>query len=248
MSKSMKTALWLLAACAYTVSTSCNSSLADDSGELRNPAEIRSALMSYDFAGDLAQCGFSVYDDPATHTLGYDESLARRVREFIDNGQVPNRPLTMREKQRLGRLKLPGKPGHGFAYPQLIIALRQHYLETGEYAESALDLFPELQTQAGYAAFLSMPVAERVRQYGIGINPITGRFYSSFQDQSWTPGGIRLTYIDDPVVAQERFPNMRIPLDPTKPMDGSTPLAGAWLIHIYGEEPGTDLFDETCWW
>jgi hypothetical protein len=237
----------LLIGAIFIFGTACNQSQAAGADSGRSAAELRQQLAQFDFSPDLAKCGFSIYDDPETQTTGYDRSLAQRVRRFIHDGQVPDRVLTRAEKQRLGVLKGPGKDG-GTGLFLLIGTIRKHFNETGAFPASAVDLYPELLTAQGYNAFAALPTAERMEKYGAGVNPITGYFYGSFEDTSWTPGGIKIEHIDDPVKAQERFPTMRMPLDMSNPNGETRPINGVWLLHIYGEEPDSSLLDETYWW
>jgi hypothetical protein len=70
-----------------------------------------------------------------------------------------------------------------------LIAIHQELLETGRVVDNGMQLFPELATAAGLAAFEQMSATEKLNHYYYGINPLTGKFYESFGPE-WNAGGL----------------------------------------------------------
>jgi hypothetical protein len=129
--------------------------------------EHRAALLEYDFSAELNAA-----------VIDHDEFSYPRAKK--------DDPI---EKQRQLNSLLINDKSRGI--DDTVWSVIQWYRAHGDLPRDAVDLFDELQTEEGYAAFMAMSSQQRFDTYVSGVNRVTGRFHSTFYD-SWNPGGITM--------------------------------------------------------
>ncbi len=108
-------------------------------------------------------------------------------------------------------------------------------LTTGSLPANGLALYQDAEQIQGVQYIENLSDDERYLACCQGINPVTGRFYESFQSREWTPGGIFIERMPDDFLLS-RFPNY-ISEDGT-----NAPVMFHYII--YGAQQGSVLLDD----
>ena len=200
-----------------------------------------SALHSLDFTDLVDECSFV--------TLNSREGLQNfREQKILDNIKlgltVDDNDLTDSELNRLGVWEL--KQGKRIMLVDLHMMLVQYYKSFGELPDTGTKLFPELWNLSE-SDIDALDRRELFNQCAIGINPVNGRFYGDFSRDQWSPGGYFVEVIDDPNDIKARWPQIRMPIDPSNPNAGSEPPSSVWLIKVFGEKPDTVILEIEAW-
>lgn len=141
----------------------------------------RAILSDYDFGPDIAS-------QVLVNRPGASEDVDSKIGLLAKtaNTHHPKDPIIL-------GIKLVGHmDNHWWTSEMIHTRIVPYIMEHGSLPEDAIDLFPELTTPEGYAAFVAAYPTQRIVQYGVGINMATERFYRSFSDPAWRPGGIYL--------------------------------------------------------
>lgn len=197
-------------------------------------------LLEYDFSNgmsglDTYYLGGSQIPDGAGQTL-------LMMMELKKQKACPDREFTDKENWALAVRKLPNSDYDSLS--MFYASLMSYHVAYGGLPNNGVELFPELMEATSLDDFYSMTDIERYVKYRHGINPITGKFYSSFTEEAWTPGGVSVSIITDPDEIKQKYPHAVVPIDPTKEdltKDDVTSVAEVWEITVYGEEEDTVL-------
>jgi hypothetical protein len=138
-----------------------------------------------------------------------------------------------------------------YSLSDLFISLGMLDRKYGRPPAGVIELHEELATPEGLAAFNALTAAEQYAKYGDAVNPITGKFYTTFSNPQWSPGGIYFEVIEQPEEVIAKYHE----LDKTGELPGRNPpwddneLAGMRIniFTVFGEEPGTVLFRKASW-
>ena len=219
-------------------SMSCSDALADGniSGE-RTASSI--ADLSYKSAVD--NCDFITFDSEKADITGFSSWWLNGMEGCIGKG-VPDRPLTVSEKKRLGMWKLPNETKTFWL--ATLTKIQMFYIKHGQMPETGIDLFPELIAENGYSKLIAMDDDAVLNMYHEGIDPITGRFYNSFISKDWKAGAMNIEVMEDAAEIQEKYPKMKIAAASPDGVQEIKSPQKVWRIVIYGEEEGSILLDD----
>jgi len=207
--------------------------------------DLRVQALALDFSTAIQQCEFTTFSGGGSNS----ELLTAVVGDAVGK-QVPSRPLTPGEERRLGIWKTPnGACGMVFDLTSYSI---EYYGKHGALPQTGLDFFPELSTDEGLRELLTMDPLKAVTLYRVGVDPITGHFYSNLQSADWAPEAANLRMSDDPAIVEQNFPNGRHPRmewggpgqQPRDTGEFDKP-AKVWWVTIYGDAPGSVIYQET---
>lgn len=240
----------LLVICMFC---SCVSLASEDTSLIKTSSDaLYQNLLAIDFSSEiLISSSFDEYGSTDETLSGFAKSYLRGMALSQGKG-IPNRDLTAAERNRLGLWRFDD--GSTTFWQMTFAEVRRYYACNCEIPASGLDLVPDLLTQTGYDEFTNMSRAEQLRKYRDIIDPITGHLYASFIAETWEPGAMYIQVITDPAVIEERYPHRKVGSleynqETGKFQDGPRkPVSEIWKIRIYGEEPGTVLYEgESCY-
>lgn len=203
--------------------------------------EMIQELAAFDFSQYLAQCDYVTLDEASApgHEL---QDEARVLRERLSRTQSPAQ-LTEKDYGVLLAWKLPD--GMPVTIVHTMMVVDRYYQKHHALPSSGLEAMPRLLTPEGYSHFMALAPEAKLHDYRFIINPISGKFYESYQSQQWTPGGINITIIDDPSIVAEQYAELRVPVGYLG-LDGEVESPHAiWLVRFYGETPGSVIWDYT---
>lgn len=170
-------------------------------------------------------------------------------RTYFDLNLPSGHELTDGERDLLGQRQMPtGRPINLF---MLLITLKMLDVKYGRPPAGVAELHPELLDSEGLAEFKALTPAEQFEKYGDAVNPITGKFYTTFSDPEWSPGGIYFQVVEkheDVVNTYHELYGKEELHDRNPPWEDSQ-LEGVRIniITVFGEEPGTVLFKRYEW-
>jgi hypothetical protein len=245
-------------ACAVTVTAillDAGRALAQESGET---AALRSELLSHSYLEAVTNCRFVTFSADESLQDGVDKLYLKMLRT---QNQVQERPLTEGEQRRLA---VWYKPQSGCTLLSATLMLAAEYFdEFGELPPDGLALYPELRTLEGLQALAALSDAAAVAQYCDAIDPITGRFYASFSAEQWQPAAMKLRLVSDPEELERIDPHYGVPINeytfvPAAEEGGEPAIVPqysgeyvkpikAMYITVYGEKPGSILYDGLHW-
>lgn len=208
-------------------------------------AVVAAALASR-YSDAISSCTFVTLDSAASEVHGYTRMLNETALEYLGEGMTEQQ-LTLADKRRLGLWKLPD--GTASSWHVLFEAVRRYYHENGQLPVTGLDLYPDLRTEDGLAGLLALPAAEAVLKYREAIDPISGGIYSNLQAPNWEPAAMSIRVVDDPQEVERLFPHLKLPVTNYEfgkaPQDTGeyTQPSEAWYVTIYGEKPGSVLYE-----
>jgi hypothetical protein len=165
------------------------------------------------------------------------------LRERLAKEQTAQ-PLTEKDYGILLGWRLPS--GMPVTFVDLLMPVDQYYVQNHKLPENGLETTPELLTPEGYGKFMALAPAAKLHDYRFILNPVSGKFYDSYQSKDWTPGGINITIIDDPKVVEEQYSDLRVPVGLGLDLSGKKEKPHeVWLVRFYGEQPGSVIWDYT---
>jgi hypothetical protein len=218
--------------------TSCSDANAETN---LDDSRIASSILDLNYKDAVNACVFKTFDSPETERTGFTAWWLNGMEGCIGEG-IPERQLTPNEKLRLGLWKLPD--GSATFWSAIVTAMYVYHDEFGELPETGVDLFTDLRSPEGYEALLTMSDAEVLNLYSDGIDPMTGRFYSSFSSKQWQPGTMNVTLVQDEKEIAENYPELYIPSGSDEESKGIKRPDMVWHVIIYGEEEGSILLDD----
>ena len=74
--------------------------------------------------------------------------------------------------------------------------ITMYIVKNGEVPASGAHLFGELDSPDYFESFSSLYPTQRMMKYGPGVNLATNRFYQTFSDPEWHPGGIYVKILE----------------------------------------------------
>jgi hypothetical protein len=203
-------------------------------------------LLGLSFGEAIGACEFVTFDSDLAKASGFQRIIVGQLKSSVGK-EIPDRELSAGEKRRLGIWR---KPNGRITWWQEIVGKAWHYRKAhGTLPQTGLDLFPELDSDAKLAELLRLSPEDVLSRYAAGIDPITGRFYSDLQAKSWAPAAMNMRVVDDPEQLKMLFPHQVLPVTEYLPGGGARdtgkykPIKSAWYITIYGESPGSVLYD-----
>lgn len=162
--------------------------------------------------------------------------------------------LSAGEQRLLSKWRLPSGNGMGgLTTTKMLVS--NHYLRFGEIPKTGADLFPELRTSLGSFMLTISSLDNLLETYHGGVNPITGRLYSSFTSPTWTQGGALVeVWTQEQVEAggYQIYDGPATLLSEGLPFDGKATkmwprdpnLPRTWLhMVVWGQSPGTVAFE-----
>lgn len=189
-------------------------------------------------------CGFVTFDSDLEEATDFEKSMILRYTSEVGN-EVPERQLTEAELRRLGVWRLPDG-GSTFLHATISYVCGYEY-KHNQLPASGAAFYPELGTPEGVADFKQLDDQTILDRYPEGIDPITGRFYGSFTAQEWTPGAMCVELVDDPAEVARLYPRLKLPIDSSDPDTAYKPVSRLWYVTVYGEAPGSVLYEGICW-
>jgi hypothetical protein len=120
------------------------------------------------------------------------------------------------------------------------VAVRDFHRALGRLPTDGAELaaWTELDFEGGDKSYLLQAAlsAAEVEEIAYAINPVTGRLYSSFSDDRWSPGGVYLARIETPEELEAAF-------DGRTGFDASLEpgFKEAWLLKLFGDSPAEVL-------
>jgi len=231
---------WLLVLliCSMMVTVAC-ATQADDSNIDKGVSEVDA--LAYDYSAIVSTCEFSTFDTLSDELSGFDRTYLSQMEKRVGSCIPSLSELTDKDKNRLGVWYLPNESATFLA--ATIVRIGKYYRSYGDYPENGLELFPELTTQEGLAELATLSDEDVLSRYRDGIDTITGRFYKSFRSAEWEAGSMMVQVITDPEIINSRFPDVRMYIDSTDPSAGKRSLTTIIDVIIYGEEPGSVVYE-----
>jgi hypothetical protein len=179
---------------------------------------------------------FSPYFDDLPNGLEVEGKVAEWFDK--DHGKV-SAVLSANEKRRLYGFQLPGT---GMSK---LPSIEFHYFHTkhGRMPANSLEMAREMDSAAFTPRWLNdlanESPANQFSAIARYLNPITGKFYRTFQAKDWEPGGIYL----------EALTNEPHPGDPNynyveSQRKHNLPIPDSWLIRLWGDQPGEILLEQ----
>ncbi|MBN2080959.1 hypothetical protein JW859_02005 [bacterium] len=110
-----------------------------------------------------------------------------------------------------------------------------YYTNNGHLPSHGVELVPWAMTVEGFERICGMDAAEQYHYLYYAVNPVTGKFFESFDDSEWHPGGFFIEPVVDEELIIERYHSYVASPDQ---------LPSVWHVIIFGEEPGTTLIDK----
>jgi hypothetical protein len=151
--------------------------------------------------------------------------------------------LTMLQKSELEGLeltpfenRLAGRAEgykNGFDFHSLTSRACGYDMEHGQLPQTAVDLFPEILSDADFAAFMAETPEQQLERLLPVVNPVTNHVYATFASKEWSPGGIFIERISDEELRTPEYANFR-----DKATHG---LPWMWRVKVWGELPGKVL-------
>lgn len=191
-----------------------------------NPMEA--LLEERDYSALIQQC--KAYIDET----GYPNGVVASAEELSPN---PDRA----ERMVAGGWATPGNiPAHLI---ETLIFARKFYFEEGRLPQDGKELarwyLAQTRTLAALEDIVQRGDEARVDALAIGLNPVTGRFYGSFELGPWQPGAVSFQHLQD----DESF----YKYTHTRRADYQAKHASApeiWRVHIWGTSEGEVLLDK----
>ncbi|GEM_PF-2464691 len=195
--------------------------------------EVVSLLVAHDFSADIEQ---QVYIDLAGASPEVDALIGIKAASAV--------PQWPGDDKVLGLKHIVG--GHCWTTQSTLLLISKYFAIHNELPRTGLDLFPELVTREGYDEFRAMTPTERIVRYHAGINPYTARFYESFTDPAWRPGGLFIDClrVDDngDILGAGGLPVSFVEDNEDTPAE----VDGAFHYEVYSAKEGVTLFDDYC--
>jgi hypothetical protein len=201
------------------------------------------AVLGLDFSSLVGVSEFVTFSTEGLAASGTERTVLRTCENSARNLGVVD-DLSSAELGRLGIWVLPD--GQRISILDLHSKIVNHYAVHCKLPSSGVDLFPELAALSARQIGM-MDKDELFLKYAVGINPITGRFYSSFSPENRTPGGYAVEIVDDPMEVEARYSHKRLFKDPLDPDAGYVLPVSVWQITVFGENPDEVIFEtESC--
>jgi hypothetical protein len=105
----------------------------------------------------------------------------------------------------------------------------------GRFPVNGAELFPWVLTLEGLNKLRSMDPGQQYHQLYAAVNPVTGSFFSGFDNPDWHPGGIYLEPVTDEEFITERYSNA---------VETPGKLPSVLRVVVFGEKPDTVLIDK----
>jgi hypothetical protein len=174
----------MLVSCSSAASAIPDTEIAN--GDQKELSAVYHALLSdYDFSSDIDS-------QLLVNRPGASEDVDRKIGLLASTAST-HHP----EDAIILGIKLVGHMDNYWWTGEMIhMKIVPYVMEHGSLPDNAIDLFPELITPEGYASFMEAYPTQRIIGYGVGINMATERFYQSFADPTWRPGGIYLEMLE----------------------------------------------------
>jgi len=109
------------------------------------------------------------------------------------------------------------------------------YTNEGRLPSHGVELVPWAMTVEGFEKTNGLAAGEQYHSVYYAVNPITGKFFESFDDSEWHPGGFFIEPVVDEELIIERYHSYAASPDQ---------LPSVWHVIIFGEEPDTMLIDK----
>lgn len=146
--------------------------------------------------------------------------------------------LSNRERRALYGLHVP------FQGVILLPTMEIHafFAECGRLPADAMELArfmgKDRFTPEWFSKLATQPAMDQYRAVSQYVNPVTGRLYDSFECTEWQAGGVLFTPLPaNPSSGDPHFEVM------SNLRTNSKPLPEAWLLRLYGDEPGETLLE-----
>jgi hypothetical protein len=115
-----------------------------------------------------------------------------------------DRPLTPGEERLAGAIYI-GESSH-YLGVTVMMAGGKATLPGGGLPANGAAMYPRLHATDKLEEFLALSPLEQYEQVYAGINPVTGRFFESFDNPQWHPGGLYLYKLTaDEIAASPHF-------------------------------------------
>ncbi|MCB1185960.1 hypothetical protein KDL29_02240 [bacterium] len=142
--------------------------------------------------------------------------------------------LSEGERRRVSLWKLPG--GHGVvSLTQLVREVENYWDKWGQLPHSGPELYYGLISWGGQKSWPELSPEDVILRYYHAINPVTGKFYTDFNSEKWSPGGISIKIVDDDEEVGKHFAGQKIK---------GKPVTRYIHVRIWGEKQGTLLYEE----
>jgi hypothetical protein len=228
---------WLVVPAILLFAMSCNSQSSNDrkANELQQRAmAVIASLEQSQIAEVIEASTFITPERAKDSTLSKAEAM---LLAGLSQTGIPDRQLSESELRRTGIWLLPdGELSDSTAVFQQVV---DYYASQGSIPENAQQIIARQFSSERRVSLLedSNPtqVISRLRHY---LNPVTGKFYQTYQSHEWTPWGINMTVISredwvkvDPEIEHVRMGKDKLPVD------------GIIRAVMYGEAPDSILHD-----
>lgn len=219
--------LAMIASAVLTVLTGCNGASAnsEDPSRLpfdRSPSTVQSAMSSIDYGEVIGSLKFLT---PFDEGSGF---------AFAAPHQLLTKELTTAEARLVGVIVIDEKRQSTLF--DTVMRVTTYYGKNGEMPLNGVELFLGSSvdnTEANHFAHLEPLV--QYRQACSAINPVTGRFFESFSNERWSPGGLFMELETDPEYLSNHW---------TGYVDANGGAPQIWRVVVYGETEGRVLVDK----
>ncbi len=228
---------------------SCNANPSEAAATERTPTALVQAnirpnaaavqdVAQIDFAPQLAKWKKYTLRDDLNAAPGSVRSLLSSQQGEVGNS-IPARDLTEKELAALGVWELPGT-GAKRHWRTVLDALYDYHKIHGDLPSSGRQLLEVLAEKGATLPPQGSSDADLAVWAFPAINKITGRLYDSFTSREWSPGGLQVKVITDELEIERTYPQLRLH---DAQSDGLYRATQVWQVTMYGEAPGSKLFE-----
>ncbi|MEZ5338602.1 MAG: hypothetical protein R3F46_10080 [bacterium] len=237
----LRTLLAITVLSTELVHSSCALSGQEKDTALRRVNVTADELLLLDFTRNLEEIQYSTLAE--LESLPQESLEVFHLRTLQDYGGLRKMPSELSP----GELRASGV--HFIRGEQLICVdtmfsgLVAFYDEHGRLPDNGLEFCrPELDlTDIGDATEQSMSVL--AEEFIKGINPITGKFYTSFSSKTWIPGGILLVPLSEQQSEAGQSVQRNIGLFNDAPTSEQVISNRKWKMLVWGESEGSILIE-----
>jgi len=216
------------------------SALAGQEAKDKEAASARMAMSQMDFSSALAGYECTTFQDLNSNSQGpFDEYLKALQREYAKD--FDQSQLTQKDLRYLGVWRFPsGRYANVF---KTFSILKRLYENHGRLPQDGIEAMQELLPVSGPGSFFNCSIDEQINRCFAMLNPITGKFYETFEAQDWSPGAMSIKIVADPSSGDTNYSGYSVPVDPSGEKGHEFRSATeVWVITVYGENPGTILW------
>ncbi len=199
-------------------------------------------LLGYNFQQGLSELPCFIPGSVERPAGNGEYILSKREKACSIHSRIENR--TEKENWILGVRQLPD--GQWDSLVLFISKMNVFYNEYDRLPYNGLELCYWIQDSSDVETFHRMDEINKYVSCRFGINPITGKFFRSFDNAKWHPGGVFVEVITDGEAIHNAYPNLKIIKDYMQPITENNLTSPDHVLRftVFGENVDTILYQE----